>query len=98
MGLSFISPRVGARYEDVFRDLERATGWRLEVLPSPRVDELVEVAKDLLRRRGIDGMKVGAHDGYVEARGPIKVDEPTSEELRREYAELTGFDLRFRKT
>lgn len=98
MGLSFISPYVGTRYEDVLHALERATGWRLEVLATTRVNELVEVAKELLRSRGMDGMKVGVHDGYVEARGPIEVDGPTSEELRREYLELTGFNLRFRKT
>lgn len=45
-------------------------------------------------------MKVSAYDGYVEAKGPgaVAVDEEMARSLCEEYRELTGFDLRFRRT
>lgn len=100
MGLSFISPQVGARYAALLSDLERTTGWRLDVLGTVRVNEIVEVARQLLASRGLKGMKVSAYDGYVEAKGPdaVAVDGEMLRSLYEEYRELTGFDLRFRRT
>ncbi len=98
IGLSFISPQVGSRYADLLSDLEKATGWKLEVLGTVRVNEVVEVARQLLASHGIGGMKVGVHDGYVEARGPVEVGDAQALALCEEYLELTGFELRFRRT
>lgn len=96
--LGFVTPQVGARYRGIMDDLERITGWRLEVNESARINELVDIAKQLLWASKLGDMKVGVHFGYAEVRGSLDVDEAVAEDLDRRYLELTGYELRFRRT
>jgi len=98
MVLSFITPQVGARYRSLMDDLERITGWRLEVHESARINELADVARQLLWGSKLGDMKVGVHSGYAEARGSLNVEEAVAADLNRRYLELTGYELRFRRT
>ncbi|MGI6131162.1 MAG: MBL fold metallo-hydrolase [Bacillota bacterium] len=95
--LSFITPQVGARYRSLMDDLERITGWRLEVHESARINELVDVARQLLWAGNLGDMKVGVHSGYAEVRCSLDVEEAVAEELNQRYVELTGYELRFRR-
>jgi hypothetical protein len=38
------------------------------------------------------------HSGYAEARGSLSVEEAVAADLNRRYLELTGYELRFRRT
>lgn len=98
MVLSFITPQVGARYRSLMDDLERITGWRLEVHESARINELADIARQLLWGSKLGDMKVGVHSGYAEARGGVNVEEAVAADLNRRYLELTGYELRFRRT
>ena len=98
MALSFITPQVGARYRSLMDHLEQITGWRLEVHESARINELVDTARQLLWASKLGDMKVGVHSGYAEARGGLDVEETVAEALNRRYQELTGYELRFRRT
>jgi len=98
MVLSFITPQVGARYRSLMDDLERITGWRLEVHEGARINELADVARQLLWGVKLGDMKVGVHSGYAEARGSVDVECDVAEALNRRYVELTGYELRFRRT
>jgi hypothetical protein len=98
MVLSFITPQVGARYRSLMDDLERITGWRLEVHESSRINELADLARQLLWGSKLGDMKVGVHSGYAEARGSLNVEEAVAADLNRRYLELTGYELRFRRT
>jgi len=98
MVLSFITPQVGARYRLLMDDLERITGWRLDVHESARINELADVARQLLWGSKLGDMKVGVHSGYAEARGSVDVEDDVAEALNRRYMELTGYELRFRRT
>lgn len=98
MALAFITPQVGERYKEILDKLEAATGWRLEIQESARVNELADLARELLAANGLGGMKVGVHSGYAEARGPVDVDEAVAQRLSKAYSELTGYELRFRRT
>ncbi|HAI85596.1 MAG TPA: hypothetical protein DCL63_01235 [Firmicutes bacterium] len=98
MVLGFVTPQVGARYRGLMDDLERTTGWRLDVHESARVNELADVARQLLWASRLGDMKVGVHFGYAEARSSVDVDEAVAQDLNRRYLELTGYELRFRRT
>ncbi len=98
MVLSFITPQVGARYRALMDDLERISGWRLEVHESARINELADIARQLLWGSKLGDMKVGVHSGYAEARGSLSVEEAVAADLNRRYLELTGYELRFRRT
>lgn len=98
MALAFITPQVGNRYQHVMDELEDITGWRLEIQESARVNELVELAKRLLARGHLDGFKVGVHAGYTQVKGPFDIEESVAEALSKDYFELTGYELRFRRT
>lgn len=98
MALAFITPKIGERYRAILDQLEDATGWRLEIQESARVNELADLARELLEANGLDGMKVGVHGGYTEVRGPVEVDESVAEKLSQDYSELTGYKLTFRRT
>jgi len=98
MALAFITPQVGKRYQGILDELEDIIGWRLEIQESARVNELVELAKRLLARGHLDGFKVGVHAGYTEVKGPFDIEESVAEALSKDYLELTGYELRFRRT
>jgi len=98
MVLSFITPQVGARYRSLMDDLEQVTGWQLEVHESARINELADIARQLLWGSKLGDMKVGVHSGYAEARGSLNVEEAVAADLNRRYLELTGYELRFRRT
>ncbi|MDD4791626.1 MAG: MBL fold metallo-hydrolase [Firmicutes bacterium] len=98
MALAFITPQIGETYRAVLDQLEDATGWKLEIQESARVNELADLARELLAANGLGGMKVGVHGGYAEARGPVDVDGSVAEKLSEDYSELTGYELRFRRT
>jgi hypothetical protein len=98
MALAFITPQIGETYRAVLDQLEDATGWKLEIQESARVNELADLARELLAANGLGGMKVGVHGGYTEARGPVDVDGSVAEKLSEDYSELTGYELRFRRT
>ncbi|MEA4884206.1 MAG: MBL fold metallo-hydrolase [Clostridia bacterium] len=97
LALSFVSPQVGHRYDGLLQELERTTGWRLQVQASVRVNELAEAARSLLRARGMGDMKVGVFEGYAEARSSVHIDDDTASALNEEYRRQTGFELRFRR-
>lgn len=98
MALAFITPQIGERYRAILDQLQEAIGWRLEIQESARVNELADLARELLVANGLGEMKVGVHGGYTEARGPVDVDESVAEKLSQAYSELTGYELRFRRT
>lgn len=98
MALAFITPNIGERYRAILDHLQDATGWRLEIQESARVNELADLARELLAANGLSGMKVGVHGGYTEVRGPVEVDESVADRLNKDYSELTGYELRFRRT
>ena len=69
-------------------------GWTHE---SARINELADVARQLLWGSKLGDMKVGVHSG-AEARGSVDVEDDVAEALNRRYMELTGYELRFRRT
>jgi hypothetical protein len=53
--LAFISPEVGARYQEKIGELSYTTGWFLMVYPRSDEEEIIRTAQELLAREGIAG-------------------------------------------
>ncbi len=53
--LTFISPEVGARYQETIGALSYTTGWFLTVAPEPNREAVLDAARQLLEDAGVAG-------------------------------------------
>ncbi len=93
--LAFVSPEVGARYDEVIDDLAFRTSWRIRVAPSVDQQAVLRLVRELLPA----GWKVSKGPGLDVAGRKVKlklVVAPAAEELAEVTAQLlraTGFSL-----
>lgn len=96
--LSFVSPEYGKRYEEAIRELERQTGWDIEIGETYRQNVLMEEARKMLIERGITKPKISFCLNYTEVR--ITKGELSKEDkgmVQREYEERTGVRIEIKE-
>ncbi len=93
--LSFISPEVGERYRGLLERLESDTGWPLKVGPKPDQYAICEEARRLLSPFG----KIRKGPRFLAKERAVAVEMDTSppdqQNLRSQFRERTGYELRF---
>ncbi len=94
--LSFITPEVGARYQNEIVSLSRRIGWPLEINPNPNQVAIAAEARALVASVGATilrgpGIFVGRREVVVRLAGPL--DEGTRAHLERAFEERTGYRL-----
>jgi Cft2 family RNA processing exonuclease len=96
--LSFVSPEYGRQYKDVIKELEKQTGWDIEINESYRQNVLIDEARKMLIKRGISKPKVSFYSNCVEIRtvkGEISEEEKIK--IKKEYEEKTGVKIEIRE-
>ena len=94
--LTFITPQVGARYQDEMLALSHRLGYRLSVYPQPIQNLVLDSAKRLLREANLSVTKgPGIHVDRAEV--SVKLLEPTDEatfkRLDQSLMDQTGYRL-----
>jgi predicted metal-dependent RNase len=93
--LSFITPKIGERYEKEMKELSRAIGWPLSVNPSTNDFELTMLARKILEDHGVkDYGKISFHksEGGVKVKN-VSAPEEVKMAVQKDFFEETGFLL-----
>lgn len=94
--LAFISPQVGARYQELLENLQREVGWPLRIKPHANQHEIKERASQLIPGSWGLTKSPGFHEkeGYVSIKASQKPDESELAELSEQFERETGFQLK----
>jgi Cft2 family RNA processing exonuclease len=93
--LSFISPEIGSRYQDRCREIERLSGWSLDINKEPNQNDIIKVARQLIRPE----WQLQKVPSFLKAERKIKVklgqipDATRWQEAQSAFLEQTGYQL-----
>lgn len=99
--LSFITPEVGRRYQDLLAKVEGLTGWNLVVGKNPNLNEIIKKAREICRSAGIS---LTQNPSIFSDRGTVRIKIPPEaaaagrekiKEIKEEFREETGYELEF---
>ena len=95
--LSFISPQIGERYNDLLDELEQETRWPIDIGPSVDQNGLISLARQLLAPLGdiTKGPSILQQQGIVRLslkRNALCTDEKL-DEVNVQFQDESGFEL-----
>lgn len=94
--LSFISPQIGNLYGDTIGKLEKSIGWNIAINQNPNQNEIIKIAKFLLKENSIHISK-NPSIFTKEAMVKISIDEGIDNKLKKKIEEkfkiMTGYGM-----
>jgi Cft2 family RNA processing exonuclease len=94
--LSFISPQVGERCQDMIDQLAQQTGYMLIIHPHPNQQQILQIAQQMMREAGWQVRKgPGIHIERAEVAVTLanEIDTTSAEAVSRSFEEQTGYRL-----
>lgn len=95
--LAFISPQVGARFQDELEQLAAQVGWPLVIHPQPNQAAILQTAREVLRAGGlavVKGPSIYLDRGEVGVTLASPPEEESLTEIEVDFASQTGYRLR----
>lgn len=94
--LTFISPQVGERHQEIINKLAAETGYTLTIHPHPNQQQIIQIASALAREAGWSirkgpGIRIAQGDVTLTLAQPP--DEKTLADINQRFEEETGYRL-----
>jgi Cft2 family RNA processing exonuclease len=94
--VSFISPEIGKKWDELLMQLEKITWWDIRISTNPNQNEIMKLARRLLEGAGLYLKK---NPGFFQIEKMVKVvpagewDQEIFHEIQKKFKSETGYDL-----
>lgn len=94
--LSFISPQIGELYRSIIEQLEKEIRWNITINQNPNQNEIIKIAKFLIRRKEIHIAKnpsIFTNEAMVKISLDEEIDDGLIEQIEEEFKMETGYGM-----